>query len=325
MKRILIKIIKCVFIVCITFFLFELSYRFYLIDFYKSSLIGLNNTKVRESKNIDLLVFGDSFSANTLGYVSNLQSYFPNKSILNSAVSGTGIKQVNIMAEKRLEQTNPKNVLIQVFVGNDLLDVENLTNWEDISVIRNLYWKSSSSFMSLRYLNQNFSFLKDEKIEFELDKKFSKDLYNERYKLYFQANNSFLYQTVTLESDFMKRYIVWKQQLEEVINKIPKETNVYILFIPDCSQVNANYLNNMTQINGVFKNKTLFHSIDYPFYAKAKKDFNSYSNVEFLNPLEHFRQKDAPNYRLYHFNDPHFNENGHKELSLFLKQKIFFK
>lgn len=324
MKKIIIKTIKCFFIVFITLLLFELSYRFYIIDFYKSSLTSLNTSKMRENKNVDLLVFGDSFSANTNGYISNLQNYFPNKTILNASVPGIGIKQVNIMAHKRITETHPKNILIQVFVGNDLLDIENLSNWKDISLLRNLYWKTTNSFLSLRYLNQNFSFLKNEKKGLHLDNTFSKDLYNERYKLYFEANNSFLYNSVVLEKDFMERYIEWKKQLIEVIHKIPKNIKVYLLFIPDCSQVNDNYLNNMNQINGAFKNKTLYNSVQYPFYKQAKNDLKLYSNVEFLNPLEYFRKKDTKSYRLYHYNDPHFNENGHKELSLFLKQKIFF-
>lgn len=325
MKRIIIKTLKHFFIGIVTLFLFELSYRCYFIDFYKSSLIGLNTKTAIENKQVDLLVFGDSFSANTNGYILNLQNYFPNKSILNSSVPGIGIKQVNIMASKRIKDTKPKNILIQVFIGNDLLDIENLSNWKDISLLRNLYWNTTNSFLSLRYLNQNFSFLKNDKKELHLDYKFSKDLYNERYKLYFDANNSFLYQTVTLENDFLKRYIEWNKQLTEVINKIPSETKVYILFIPDCSQVNGNYLNNMNQINGNFKNKTLYNSVEYPFYKQAKNDFKLYSNIEFLNPLESFRKKDSKNYRLYHYNDPHFNKNGHKELALFLKQQIFFK
>jgi hypothetical protein len=254
-----------------------------------------------------------------------LQKLCPGKTILNASSAGIGIKQVNLFASKRIKQANPKAILYQVYVGNDLIDVKNLSNLKKVSMPRNLYWKITDCFLSISYLNQRMgSFRKHETVSsLHLDEHFSKGLYDKRTKLFIQADAGVLEKSVTLNGDFLKRYMIWKDELDVFLKKIPVTTKVYIAFIPHCAQINDFYYNNMAEMGAIFSDKSNFSNIDYAFFEYAVNDFKGNSNVVFLNPLPFFKETDTVNYRLYYENDPHFNEHGNAEFARYLKPLIF--
>ncbi|MEI6767021.1 MAG: hypothetical protein WCM76_15425 [Bacteroidota bacterium] len=317
--------LKVIIIVFVTLILFECSYRWYVIDFYSFSWKGLNSPENRSKENVDLLVFGDSFSANDHGYVSCLQKLCPGKVIVNASSAGIGIKQVNLFASKRIKQANPKAILYQVYVGNDLIDVQNLSNWKSISIVRNLYWKITNQFMSISYLNQRMGALRKHETtkSLHLDEHFSKELYDKRTTLFIKADTESIEKSVTLKDDFLKRYLVWKDELEVLLEKIPLTTKVYIAFIPHCAQINDFYIKNMTELGATFSDNNNFSKTDYAFFEYARNDFKGNTNVVFLNPLTFFKETDTANYRLYYENDPHFNEHGNSEFARYLKPLIF--
>lgn len=319
------KTTKGCIIACIAFLFFECAYQFSVIDFYKAELIYLNNVEDLGSNKIDFLVFGDSFSADKNNYINILKKERTECSFINTSIPGTGIKQVNTFAKKKIEKYNPKNIIYQVYVGNDLLDIKHLSNWEKISVLRNLYWKVTDYFESGIYLNQKLKgFGKhDARDTNTLNKKFSIELYNARQKLLFNTDFNYLERTVFLENDFKERYYIWKKELLKFLNSIPKTSNVFIMFIPHCSQVNSLYLENMEKLGAKFDNRISFQEIAYPFFDFCTKDFKKFENVVFLNPLPFLRKQDSVNNRLYYQNDPHLNQNGHKELANYLNLKIF--
>jgi hypothetical protein len=270
-------------------------------------------------------VFGDSFSANDHGYVSYLQKLCPGKVILNASSAGIGIKQVNLFASKRIKQVNPKAILLQVYVGNDLIDVQNLSNLKTVSMLRNLYWNITNHFTSISYLNQRMgAFRKHETVSsLHLNEHFSKELYDKRTKLFVQADAGFLEKSVTLNDDFLKRYMIWKDELDVFLENIPLTTKVYIVFIPHCAQINDFYYKNMAELGATFSDKSNFNKTDYAFFEYAMNDFKGNSNAVFLNPLPFFKETDIINYRLYYENDPHFSEHGNTEFANYLKPLIF--
>ncbi|TAE87420.1 MAG: hypothetical protein EAY81_04105 [Bacteroidetes bacterium] len=322
---ILVKYVANAFIIAlITLLLFELCYRYHIIDFYHAPWAALNQAE-NNSTEVDLLVFGDSFSAKTDGYIDLLRKRFPNKKILNAAVSGIGIKQVNLFAAQRIKQTKPKAILYQVYVGNDLLDVKNLTNWGKLSFTRNLYWAASDVFSSLRYLNQQLVVLRKEKsmIPLSLDKPFSMALYDKRSQMFTQADEAYLFKTVTITDDFLTRYHSWKKEMDQFIATIPSGTTLYISFIPHCAQLNTFYLNNQSAIGNAIADTGAFFQEQYPFIKQAMHDFKNDSTIVFLNPLATLRKADKETYRLYYENDPHFNINGHLEFAGYLATNLF--
>lgn len=326
-KKIYKVILQSIIIGSITLLLFEFIYRYAIIDFYKVETNALNSNKDLVNEEIDFLIFGDSFSAAANNYVSLLREQYLQKSFINKSVPGTGIKQVNTYVKKIITKYKPKIIIYQVYVGNDLLDVKHLSNWKKLSSSRNLYWEISDYFMSLTYLNQKAKglnrFPKKNNFSNHQSKEFNTGLYNAREKLLLKADAYYLDKTISLKDDFLNRYNLWRKELDVFINKIPKQTKVYIVFIPHCSQVNDYYFNNQLALNAIINDKNTHQKNNYIFFKTAKQDFINYKNVEFINPLSYLKKKDSLNHRLYYANDPHFNNLGHKEFSNYLKTRIF--
>lgn len=327
-KRIAAFIRLCLTIIIIgiiTLGLFECCYRLYIIDFYSFAWKGLNTASDISKKNADLLVFGDSFTANDNGYISCLRKIYPDKTIVNASCSGIGIKQVNLFASRRIKQTTPKVILYQVYVGNDLIDIKNLANWKKLSIFRNIYWKVSDHVRSLAYLNQRSgAFRKHETVAtLHLDKHFERDCYDKRTKLYLEADPGYLFRSVCLQDDFLLRYLSWKDELTGFLENISQQTKVFIVFIPHCAQVSDFYYNNMTALGAAFPDKNKFMAGQYTFFEYAMNDFKDHNNVIFLNPLPFFREKDRADHRLYYENDPHFSEYGNTEFANYLKPLLF--
>ncbi|MHA7057590.1 hypothetical protein ACWGOQ_0010255 [Aquimarina sp. M1] len=324
MRRILRLFYQTLIILTIVAFLFEVSYRFYVIDFYKVEFSSLNKGLYKESENIDYLIIGDSFSTYPNNYIDFIRKKYPEKKIINLSIPGTGIKQVNSFIKSKIEKYNPKNIIYQVYAGNDLIDVKHLSNWNELSIPRSLYWKLSDYFQSGVYLNQRLKkYNPNIKTSYSDKSEFSSERYNPREVLLFKVNNEFLYKSIVLKDDFRDRYNIWKKEMTSFLGTTSKNSNVFVFFIPHCAQLNNYYLSNMKGLQGSFSDVNYFQNIDYPFYLTAKSDFEGLKNVTFLNPILYLRQKDQEFNRLYFKNDPHLNARGQEEIFNFLDNSIF--
>ena len=304
--------------------LFELSYRFSIIDFYKAEFTYLNDADSIRSESVDYLVFGDSFSIAENNYIDFLRKS-SDKSFMNSSVSGIGIRQVNTFLNRRLKRYTPKNIIYQVYIGNDLTDVDHLTNYSKLSLIRNLYWDVSDIILSSSYINAKmggFNPNKEQNNHRIVRESFSVNDYSSRSKLYLLSDSDYLYKSVTIRDGFEERYSIWIREVREFIEEISEETSVQIVFIPHCTQVNSFYYDNFKQIGATFSNVDEFNRTEYGFFKKASLDLKSYKNVSLINPLERFRKSDSINNRLYYMNDPHLNELGQKVLGNYLKEQL---
>lgn len=324
MKKVLRLLYQTVIILIIVFFLFEVSYRFSFIDFYKAEFVSLNDVDTIASNRVDYLVFGDSFSAMTNNYVKYLRSS-SNKTFINSGVQGIGVKQVNTFVNRRVQRYQPKTIIYQLYVGNDLIDVDHLTNYKELPITRNIYWDVSDMFLSSSYVNYRLGHFKSRVRSISKtfnNQRFSVNDYNQRSKLYFQSDSAYLYKSVTAGGNFENRYAIWIEELKEFIESIPTDINVFIVFIPHCSQLNSFYFNNMRQLGAKFSDEIEFKKTEYGFFKKASLDVKQYQNVKLVNPLELLRERDTKEKRLYYLNDPHLNEDGQKVLGIFLEQKL---
>ena len=316
-------------ILLITLVLLELCYRYHVVNFYKTENLALNTKQDLENNNIDLMVFGDSFSATSkaINYVDMLRNNAKKTSILNFSVPGIGIRQVNTFASSKIKKHNPKVILYQVYVGNDLIDVDHLWSLEKFSVSRNLYWEASDYFLSLSYLNHKSTVFKPRinSRTFTMAKdSFYVDFYDIRTKRFLNYKSSFFNDTFMLKEPFKSRYDDWLTYMHKFLETIPKDIKVYIVWIPHCTQVNEHYIDNFNTLGATFNDlNKIQQSNSYPFFTSAKKDLSPYKNVILLNPLEIFQFKDTLNSRLYFENDPHINYKGNKILYEFLKTQIF--
>lgn len=317
-------------IVLVTFVLFEVLYRNSVIDFYKAETSHLNSEADLAKPSVDFLVFGDSFSATAadMNYIDKLKQKNPKVSFVNVSVPGIGIRQVNTFANAKIKKHQPKAILYQVYVGNDLTDVNHLWSWEKFSIVRNLYWEASDYFLSLSYLNHKasvFSPRVNKRTYTMATDNFSTDFYDQRTKRFLHFERSYFNNTLMLKAPFKERYDAWLEHMQTFLETVPKDIPVYLVWIPHCSQVNDYYVHNLQQLGATFDDLQTIQQADYPFFAQAKKDLKAFTNVTPLNPLEAFQANDAVDYRLYFSNDPHINNEGNVVLSDFLQAEIPFK
>jgi hypothetical protein len=311
----------------ITLFVFELCYRYAVIDFYASEKNGLNKPEDLKKDSINVLVFGDSFSATApeINYLDKIRNQNKKLSLLNLSIPGTGIRQVNTFAKQQIEKYKPKVIIYQVYVGNDLLDVNHLFDFERASILRNIYWEFSDYFLGLSYLNHKATVFKPSINSRHVTmpmKDFSTQFYNSKSKLLFGVDPFYVDKAVSVKDNFSQRYTKWVAEMGNFLNVIPKETKVYLVWIPHCAQVNNFYLQNMEKLGAKFENKDIFKLDNYSFYSNATQDLFPFKNVKQINVLPELKLKDTDNFRTYFANDPHINNNGNIVLSDFLLKNI---
>ncbi len=311
------------FVCCTVLCLLEIVYRYQWIDFYRTEFNALNK-KIPDNCKNSVLIFGDSFSAQPNGYVDQLRDEFPNTCIYNASVPGTGIIQTSLLAKRRLNATNPKLVIYQMYLGNDLIDIHHPINWSELGVVRNLYWWISDRFRVLAYINQKLGQVShsstldiDKDYDSKNEKVFSVDKYSSRTKLYLKSDPYYLEKSVGAATEYSFRIKKLIDGIGYLRAKIPDEVPLVIMPIPHCSQLGGHYYNEYLKLGAKFDNKKVYLQEDYALLSKLKKHFKN-EDIVFLNPLPALSDQDSEDKRLYFANDPHLNKTGHQVLKQFL-------
>lgn len=319
MKKIVLKfsrLVGYIFIIALlSLLLLEWVYRSYSIDFYKKELKALNPKSLNKKSDNTLLVFGDSFSATANSYVNFLKDSLPSTRVINSSISGTSFLQHKLFFLERVEEFKPQHIIIQIYVGNDLIDYNHPVNWKQLSCARNLYWSVSDYFLSLQFMNYRFGQTivsnKPQKDPKE-DDIFNPNTYNHREKLYFTSNPYILNNSVLAQGKEKHTLFQLVQDLRNTLKKTTIKTSV--LIIPHAAQTNKHYLQNMKDIGAKFK-----HNITginhFTFYHFVKSELKVLPHVEVVTPISSFIEKKQP---LYYHNDPHLNKTGQLELAKYV-------
>jgi len=319
----LIFVISCLF--CL--FFLEFTYRFQFIDFYKTELNYFNNLNEQNIGEKKVLVFGDSFTANSNNYINILNNNNNNITFLNAAMPGVGIQEINCIAKNRIEAFKPKMIIVQLYVGNDLLDIKKPINWHSISLFRNLYWHVSNRFYSIRYLNYKLGQLKEamgQAIETELvsdSDTFSTNKMSKREYILTQADPNYYEKSINISDEYEARFSKLSENLNDIHDLCKKYgIPLKVLIIPASCQVSLYYKNNLEKCGAYFEQKNTTDTI-YPFINKLTNRFKV-NSIEFLNPLSMFQRADSSGHRLYYENDIHLNKEGNIVLAKFLDNKL---
>lgn len=309
------------FVICLL--IVEVVYRLQLIDFYKPEITLLNNlTKDKKSKK-KVLVFGDSFTASLNNYVTFLNDRFPEIQFINSAMPGIGAQEINVIAKNRITEFNPEMVIVQFYVGNDLLDIKKPINWSNISFARNCYWLLSNHLYSWRFINYRLGQFKSnigQSVESEQLKNydsFSFDKFSKREKLLLSADAFYYDKSIHVSDDFKERYEVFIANVNDVIELCKsKKIALKIVIIPASCQVNERYKINLKKMGARFKHTAINDTI-YPFIKQLTEKMYG-NSTQILNPLVTFQKAESIGTRLYFENDIHLNKNGDSVLAQFI-------
>ncbi|MAX80614.1 MAG: hypothetical protein CL843_10630 [Crocinitomicaceae bacterium] len=309
----------------IPFFLFfcllEWSYRGQWFDYYKNSYHYLNLDFNKEKPSI--LVFGDSFTANTEGYLENVKDQFGAAyNVVNAAISGTAPRQAYYMASRRIETTSPQLVICQLYLGNDLLDEDLPINWETLSFGRNCYYSIASAFRVTTYLNYKFAQIStslnrdfDETIDPKTDTTFNADAYSPRKKMLFKAAPNYLNNTYHLNTPLKGAFDQTIDYLKKIQDQLPSGCDFRILVIPDAVAVSDRYAEQAQLLGATDFEK----ATSYPFIEALKSTFGAHTVWDVTPVFQNAEEKGTP---VYFPNDEHLNPNGQDVLGAFVTQQI---
>ncbi len=284
----------------------EIIYRYQLVDFYKAELKALNSEAELTSSSVDLLVFGDSFAASPGGFVDQLKEQFPDKTIINAGLVGTGIKQHVSIATKRMNRFKPKSILYQVYEGNDLLDIQYPIDWQKQTVARNIYWLVSSTFTIVPFINYRLRGLKTSSTPQR--KASGKRAYSARTKMFLKANPSYIQDINQLTNGMDKAFDRWVRYWKKLEKKC-HHVNTQILLIPHGHQISRRYINRYQDFANI-----PYDSLACPstFYAKIQETAGD--NFPIIDPCEALHKADSIQAVYFDF-DPHLNTFGHSILT----------
>lgn len=314
-------------VLCLTLALLELVYRQYWFDFYGPEWRGLNTAVAPAFTGKKVLFFGDSFTAQPDSYVPILRDSAASIQLYNAAVPGTCALAHLPYLKNRIQSVNPDAVVVQLYVGNDLIDVQKPINWRKLSWKRNVFWKASEYATVLGFLNYRlgqwtYALRSDARAEatFRTSESFDAARFNAREKLYLNADSNFVEQSVFVEG----RKINEARQLTSALSALRKqlgpEVPLYVLVLPHCAQIGAFYRDNLVQIGMKNAHGDALFTENYPFvrfFAEEKLP-----NTFILNPLQELQKADKPGERVFFENDIHLNANGQRVLARYVRANL---
>lgn len=306
----------------------EITYRFYWIDFYKQEQTQLFEAKATYDDTCKILVLGDSFSAITPGYLNIVQDSLKGCKIYNASISGSTVYHANLIANKRIEDINPDLIIYQVYIGNDLLELDHgFMNNGKTPFVRRIYWWLSDRIKVLSFINYRMRgldrfFHKDMGVNLPpvMENEFSPELYSERAKLYFDINPEYIDQSINLHPITEKVKDQYFKIFEELIGKVSFNRKAIILLIPHCSQVASSYKENMEELGARFASDPAIANPNYAFALEVEERIKD-KNISIINLLQYF-QKEIKRDSLYFQNDPHLSNYGQEALAAILIKQL---
>ncbi len=305
----------CITILIVTLSVLEVVYHNQLFDFYCVELNTLNSQQELHSNKKKILILGDSFGAQQKSYVQLLKDSLHNFSVINSSVPGTSAREMSYLSQRRIDQFNPDKIIIQMYVGNDLIDIKHAYNFHTISWVRNFYWFMADNFSSLAWINYKLGALRTN-LDYEQNfvvpsntDSFSVANYNGRVKLLIRANARFIAQSILLEDE---KYQCAFRELTNYISAIEKRFHqthpngeIVLVCIPHCSEVNQHYKINYEKLGALF-NRSEYKS-EVNFNSKLKLQFEE---LTFVNIMDSLSQAEINGTAVYFQNDEHLNKKG---------------
>jgi hypothetical protein len=327
-KIILPALAACVSVVT-SLLLFELAYRFQVVDFYSAELVTFNPKAdlFQPDKRPALLFFGDSFTAGNECYANILRSKLPGLRVINSSIPGSGILQTSYIARSRLHRFNPSFLIYQIYIGNDLFDISYPINWRQLSLLRNLYWSLTNHLRSLAFLNYRLGQAHHDIVKrgyqsysvgnssFQTDEIFSPGTFLNNEPLILKADPRLIEKQVLLLEERKKDFSTLVTRLKYVLSQRAADCSCYLLVLPHASQVSKAYLDRSKRLGAIFDHEDLILSPDSVFVRELRRAF---PECVTLDPLKLFQSKEQEGIPLFWPNDIHLNPNGNKILAEYL-------
>lgn len=299
--------------------LLECAYRGDWIDFHAGDLRAANTpADLTTDGRPTLLVLGDSFSADPRGYVPRLRHSLRGWRVVGSGVSGFSARQLLRLAPRRLRQTAPRVVLVQLYVGNDLLETHHPR--AQVGLARRAYWGAlDAGWGSLGWFNyaagqlgsavaRAWTGALSEAARERLEARpFAPELFTPRERLLLRAYPDEPRASVRLEPTERPAFARYLADLRALLRAVRAAgAQPLVLVIPHAVQVHARYRENFEQLGARLGATAALTAPESPFVAALRKGLDA----PLVDPLPALQAAEAQGTRLYRNNDVHLTPAG---------------
>lgn len=305
--------------IAVMLLLLEIAFRYQWFDFYGVELRALNSSIDKSPKGKKVLVFGDSFSAANNGYVTMLSDSLAGVSVINSAVPGTSMREMSLIARKRIDKYAPDVLILQLYPGNDLTDISHPVNYDSVSILRNLYWQAVDNWCSLGWLNYKLAGVRqliDNEQHFvvpQTSDTFSINNYSSRVKLLIKADNSFIVNSAFVAagkySTAFDKQLNYIKSITAYYKSVKPDGRVVLLVVPHCSMVSPVYYHNYQMMGAILNEDNNSASI---YTSKLAAQLPDLLLLDATNALAY---KERAGGQTYYMNDEHLTTVGHKTVA----------
>ncbi|MBX7241831.1 MAG: hypothetical protein K1X92_08785 [Bacteroidia bacterium] len=302
-------------------------YRYGIVDFYRAEWEMLNDSltkaQLKKREQPIIHVFGDSFTANPLAWLTELKQAYPDTVFVNHAVPGTGIRQALSIARARIKTHDSDGMIYQIYTGNDLTDIRHVTHSPKLSLARKLYWESCNRITFPSLVNYRLGQFYSNVPKKPLDPPAENTDFSTHELQLIASEPDFIPNTVLLKNGREKDFKVLVSGLKTLMKTVKNNAPVYLIVLPHCTQVNSVYRESYQKRGAEFPEEGAFYQNDYPFITALEKEFRLMPSVKILNlllPLKEAEEKDK--ITVYRTNDIHLNASGNKIVSDFLIKQI---
>lgn len=297
----------------LTLLLLEIAYRYQWVDFYAKEWKILNRNTVSGKKK--MLVFGDSFTAHPEGWLKYVSEH-TGISCYNAAISGVGTETYRLLFRERVEAVHPDEVLVQLYVGNDLFDQEKPVNWSELEFGRNVFWSLSNHFRVLNFINYRLGQQQTDIAttgDPKARKRFSVAEYSPRTLLYIRADASYPESTVMPSGNKAELFAQMLENLQEMKATLPDSVTFRLVVIPHCTQVHRRYVVRFRKMGG----NAIWHGATNPWVDRLRK-----AGFEVLDPRGYLNQLEDAGIPVYFENDIHLNAIGQEKFGEWMQKQV---
>lgn len=297
-------LLRATLIMVLTLLLVELVYRYQWVDFYKQEWT-YQKKEMRHPAHPErrILVLGDSFSADPNSWVNQWKtdSLENNAEVYNAAIPGVGPETYRLIIHRRIKEVIPTDVIVQLYVGNDLYDISKPVNWSAHSLSRNLFWSISGKIRVLGFINYRLGQASVETanpLEPKADEVFDVKHYSPRTKLYLKGDSNYPATAIQMKGSGSEELI---EMLSEMKEEVGDEVEFHVLIIPHCCQVAQSYVDRYEQLGA----RSLEEAVGSSDWTKKLEK----AGFSVIDPLRDLQQAET-NEPVYFPNDPHLNKVG---------------
>ncbi|MBK8597231.1 MAG: hypothetical protein IPP07_05600 [Holophagales bacterium] len=307
--------------------LLELLVRTAAIDFFAPELRrGTPAADLGPSSLPTILALGDSFTANPDGWVACLREGLgPATRVVGSGVSGFTARQIARIAPRRVARFAPRVVVLQLYAGNDLLELKHPVDWRRGRPLRNLFWTLSDAGLEAPgLLNHRAGQLAaavirrtgraritDAKRLALEARPFSPALFTARDRELLSIDPFVLERQLRLTGGMEEAFARYGSGLRSILDTCRAGgTRVLVFVVPHAVEVDPLYRKRFEALGARFEDPGALEAPESPFGLAVQGVVASAPGAAFLDVKPALREAQRCGTAVYRNNDSHFSPEG---------------